>query len=126
MDLAEGDEEAQLAAMLAALESRASRDIAQLATSSLENQAAFNAQSAAIRDGLAAVRAAMRELEALTEEQDTCAHIACPILNQTPQSIQKRYYWHCKRMHNAQRLHAARCYAASINSDSLSIGHCMC
>ncbi len=77
MYAAENDEEAHLAATLAALEGGASRDIAQLATRTLDNQAAFNVQTAVIRDGLAAVRSAMRELEALTEEQDTCACPCC-------------------------------------------------
>ena len=73
MNAAEGgdEEEAHLASTLAALQSKASRDIAQLAAGSLDDQVVFNAQLAAIRDGLAAVRGAIRELEALAEEQDT-------------------------------------------------------
>lgn len=96
MYAAEDDEDAHLAATLAALEGGASRDIAQLATRTLDNQAAFNVQTAVIRDGLAAVRSAMRELEALTEEQDTCA---CPCC--------------CGAYRTATRLHALRLSRAS-------------
>ena len=67
------DEEAQLAATLAALEAKASKHITDLFGSTLDDRAAFNGQLSQIREDLAALRAAMRDLAILSEEQDTCA-----------------------------------------------------
>lgn len=72
------DEEAQLAATLAALEAKASRHITDLFSSTLDNRSAFNAQLTQIRDDLAALRAATRDLAILTEEQDTYAAAPLP------------------------------------------------
>jgi hypothetical protein len=69
------DEETQLATTLSSLEASTSRHIAELFGSSLEDRAAFNARSKRIREDLAALRAATRDLAILAEEQDTCALI---------------------------------------------------
>lgn len=65
------DEEAQLAATLSALEAKASRHITDLFGSTLDDRAAFNARLNQIREDLAALRAATRDLAILAEEQDT-------------------------------------------------------
>lgn len=66
------DEEAQLAAALVELEAKASRHITGLFASTLDDRAAFNAQLTQIREDLAALRAATRDLAILAEEQSTC------------------------------------------------------
>lgn len=65
------DEEAQLAAALAELEAKASRHITGLFASTLDDRAAFNTQLTQIREDLAALRAATRDLAILAEEQDS-------------------------------------------------------
>ena len=74
------DEEMQLVTALSSLEGSTSRHIAELFGSSLEDRAAFNARSNRIREDLAALRAATRDLAILAEEQDTCVLIDVAML----------------------------------------------
>jgi hypothetical protein len=74
------DEETQLVTTLSSLEGSTSRHIAELFGSSLEDRAAFNARSNRIREDLAALRAATRDLAILAEEQDTCVLIDVAML----------------------------------------------
>ena len=71
--MAEDEAAVQLQAVLAAREATASQRITVLFGASLEDRAGFNAQVTAVREDLAALRAATRDLEVLTEEEDTCA-----------------------------------------------------
>ena len=66
------DEEVQLVTTLSSLEGTTSRHITELFGSSLDDRAAFNARSTRLREDLAALRAATRDLAILAEEQDTC------------------------------------------------------
>lgn len=73
--------EGQLAAALAALEAKASRDITTLFSSTLDDTASFNRQLSTIKEDMAALRSATRELQILAEEQETCAVVATTSLN---------------------------------------------
>lgn len=75
------DEDTQLVTTLSSLEGSTSRHIAELFSSSLEDRAAFNARSTRIREDLAALRAAMRDLAILAEEQDTCVLVDVALLH---------------------------------------------
>ena len=79
--MAEDEAAVQLQAVLAAREAAASQRITVLFGASLEDRAGFNAQVTAVREDLAALRAATRDLEVLTEEEDTCATLCPPRAN---------------------------------------------
>jgi hypothetical protein len=95
------DEETQLVTTLSSLEGSTSRHIAELFGSSLEDRAAFNARLNKIREDLAALRAATRDLAILAEEQDTCVLIDNPSIHRVSSSlwhdpVQTRYYTACQ------------------------------
>lgn len=99
------DEETQLMTTLSSLEGSTSRHIAELFGSSLEDRAAFNARSSRIREDLAALRAAMRDLATLAEEQDTCvlidvamlptSHVQCTRWREAAQALYCPTCWYC-------------------------------